>query len=89
MSGNLARKAAVLVAPLALAAAPVSMNTSASGADDLFVVNEACAAEAGDGQEVAGCKPNPGYVCRIDGVHYWDKEPIIINTAPVAPSDGN
>jgi hypothetical protein len=74
MSRNLTRKAAVLVAPLALAVAPVSVNTSPGSATDLFVANEACA------DEVAGCKPNPGYVCRLDGIHYWDKEPIIIKT---------
>jgi hypothetical protein len=80
---SLTRTAALLTLSAGAALVPVRMDVhqALSNPAELFQVSRACAAEAAPGQEVAGCKPNPGYICVIDHVQWVDKEPIIINTA--------
>jgi hypothetical protein len=84
---NLTKIAALLAFSASAAFVPVRMDVQGalSNSSDLFQVSRACASEsegviAPGGQEVVGCEPAPGYVCKLDNVQYIDKKPIIINT---------
>lgn len=82
MFAKLTRKAAaVLGVPLALAALPLSVDFGASSPSQILKANSACATTVPPA-EVVGCEPAAGYLCKLGGVVWLDKKPIIINATP-------
>ena len=85
MFANFTRRAVLVGLPMALAALPLSVDFNASSPTQILKANSACASEAPPA-EVVGCEPAAGYLCKLGGIVWIDKKPIIINNTP-APSE--